>query len=70
MNINIEKILGVRAFWALQQNHELKNQPDWEEKMFEIEMKVCDIAKYINISYLNHILLKNLIKRYEHNPVY
>lgn len=58
MNINIEKILGVKTFWALQQNHELKNQPDWEEKMFEIEMKVCSIDDYINISYFNHILLK------------
>jgi len=58
MNVNIEKVLGVRTFWALQQNHELKNQPDWEEKMFNIEMKVCNIDEYINISYFNHILLK------------
>lgn len=58
MNVNIEKVLGVKTFWALQQNHELKNQPDWEEKMFEIEMKVCNIDKYINISYFNHVLLK------------
>lgn len=58
MNITIEKVLGAKTFWALQQNHELKNQPDWEEKMFEIEMKVCNISEYINISYFNHVLLK------------
>lgn len=58
MNVNIEKVLGVKTFWALQQNHELKNQPDWEEKMFEIEMKVCSMDDYINISYFNHVLLK------------
>lgn len=60
MNVKIEKVLGVKTFWALQQNHELKNQPDWEEKMFDIEMKVCNINEYINISYFNHILLKKL----------
>lgn len=60
MNITIEKVLGVKTFWALQQNHELKNQPDWEEKMFEVEMKVCNISEYINISYFNHVLLKKI----------
>lgn len=60
MNITIEKVLGAKTFWALQQNHELKNQPDWEEKMFEIEMKVCNISEYINISYFNHVLLKKI----------
>jgi ubiquinone/menaquinone biosynthesis C-methylase UbiE len=58
MNITIEKVLGIKTFWALQQNHELKNQQDWEEKMFDIEMKVSNIDEYINISYFNHVLLK------------
>lgn len=60
MNITIEKVLGAKTFWALQQNHELKNQPDWEEKMFEVEMKVCNISEYIDISYFNHVLLKKI----------
>ncbi|AQR92834.1 class I SAM-dependent methyltransferase [Clostridium saccharoperbutylacetonicum] len=60
MNITIEKVLGIKTFWALQQNHELKNQQDWEEKMFDIEMKVSNIDGYINISYFNHVLLKKI----------
>lgn len=60
MNIAIEKVLGIKTFWALQQNHELKNQQDWEEKMFDIEMKVSNIDEYINISYFNHVLLKKI----------
>lgn len=60
MNITIEKVLGIKTFWALQQNHELKNQQDWEEKMFDIEMKVSNIDEYINISYFNHVLLKKI----------
>lgn len=54
----IEKVLGVRTFWALQQNHELKKESNWHEKMFQVEMKVSDIDDYINISFFNHVLLK------------
>ena len=57
-DISIEKILGVRTFWALQQNNEIKYDPIWQEKMFEIEMKVSSISDYINISFYNHVLLR------------
>ncbi len=60
LDVNIEKILGVRTFFALQQNNEIKYEPMWQEKMFEVEMKVCDIDEYINISFYNHILLRKL----------
>jgi len=57
-DVKIEKVLGIRTFWALQQNNEIKNQPIWQEKMFEIEMNVSDIDDYKNISFFNHVLLK------------
>ncbi|HCQ88576.1 MULTISPECIES: class I SAM-dependent methyltransferase [unclassified Clostridium] len=60
LDINIEKVLGVRTFFALQQNNEIKYNPMWQEKMFEVEMKVCDIDEYRNISFYNHILLRKL----------
>lgn len=53
----IQKTLGVRTFWGLQQNNNLKNDPVWQDRMFEIEMKVCELEAYINISFFNHILL-------------
>ena len=59
-NIKTEKILGVRTFYALNQNQELKYAPDWIDKMFEIEMKVCDLETYKSIAYLNHVLLRKL----------
>ncbi len=57
-DIAIEKVLGIRTFWALQQNNESKNDPNWQEKMFEIEMKVSDLDNFINISFFNHVLLR------------
>lgn len=59
-NIIIEKIRGVRTFWALQQNNEIKNEKSWQDKMFEIEMKVSDIEEFINISFFNHVLLRKI----------
>lgn len=56
-DIHIQKVLGLRTFWALQQNNDLKNNPSWQDKMFEIELKVCECEEYINISFFNHILL-------------
>jgi SAM-dependent methyltransferase len=58
MNVNIEKVLGIRTFWSLQQNNGIKNDPTWQEKMLEIEMKVSNINDYINISFFNHVILK------------
>lgn len=60
LDVNIEKVLGIRTFFALHPNNEIRYDPAWQEKMFEIEMKVSDIDEYINISFYNHILLRKL----------
>ena len=59
-NLKIEKILAVRTFYALQQNNDIKYEPDWIDKMFKVEMKVCDLEPYKSISYLNHVLMIKL----------
>lgn len=56
--VNIEKVLGIRTFWGLQQNNDIKKELNWQDKMFEIEMKVSDIEDYKNISFFNHVLLR------------
>ncbi|MBU3216430.1 methyltransferase domain-containing protein [Clostridium estertheticum] len=58
LGINIEKVLGIRTFFALHPNNEIRYDPIWQEKMFEVEMMVSDIEDYINISFYNHVLLK------------
>jgi len=60
LDVNIEKVLGIRTFFALHPNNEIRYDPIWQEKMFEVEMMVSDIEDYINISFYNHILLKKL----------
>jgi len=59
-DVIIEKVLGIRTFYALHPNNEIRFDPIWQEKMFELEMKVSDIEDYINISFYNHVLLKKI----------
>jgi len=60
LDINIERVLGIRTFLGLYSNNEVKYDPTWQEKMFKLEMKVCDIEEYTNIAFYNHILLRKL----------
>lgn len=55
-SLKIDKTYGVRTFWGLQQNNEIKSEKSWQEKMFEVEKKVCEIEEYKNISFFNHII--------------
>lgn len=55
-NLKIEKTYGVRTFWALQQNNEIKSELSWQENIFKVEIKVAEIEAYKNISFFNHII--------------
>ena len=59
-NLEIEKILGVRAFYGLQQNNDIKYEPGWIDKMFEVEMKICDMEPYKSMAFCHHVLLKKI----------
>lgn len=61
LDITIEKVLGVRTFLALNPNNEIRYDPVWTEKMFKIEMMVCDISDYVNIAFYNHVILRKTI---------
>lgn len=54
----LERILGVRTFWDLQQNQEIQNDKKWQEQMLEIESKVSEIEEYKAISFFHHVILR------------
>lgn len=54
----LERILGVRTFWDLQQDQEIQNDKVWQENMLEIELKVSEIEEYKAISSFHHIILR------------
>jgi len=53
---DIRKVMGIRTFYALQ-NNEVKSNPNWQDKMFELEMKVSEISDFVNVAFFNHVLL-------------
>lgn len=55
--LELEKYLAIRSFYSLQPN-EFKTQPDWLEKMTQIELAVADLTPYKDMSFLQHVWLK------------
>ncbi|MFL0269377.1 methyltransferase domain-containing protein [Candidatus Clostridium radicumherbarum] len=54
----IEKILGLRTFWDLQQNQEIHNDKTWQEKMLEMELKVSELEEYKAMASFHHVILR------------
>lgn len=54
----VEKILGMRAFWDLQQNQEIQKDKTWQEQMLKIELKVSELEEYKAVASFHHIILR------------
>lgn len=58
--LRIEKVLGMRTFWDLQQNQEIQAEEDWQREMMKLEQRVSDMEEYRNIAFFHHVLLKKI----------
>ena len=56
----IERVLGIQTFYGLQQNDEVKHQPNWINRMFDLEMKVADMEPYKSVALFHHVLLRKI----------
>lgn len=56
----IEKILGMRTFWDLQQNQEVQTKEEWQREMMRLEQRVSDMEEYRKIAFFHHILLRKI----------
>ena len=56
-SLKLENYLGIRTFYSLQPN-EFKSKENWLEEMTKIELAVCDLKPYKDISFLQHLWLK------------
>ncbi len=52
----IDKVFGVRMFYALQRN-ELKTNDAWLSNMYEIECKAEQIPEFRDIAFFHHVIL-------------
>ncbi len=53
----IDKIFGVRIFFALQRN-EFKTESDWISNMYHLECTAEEIPEFRDIAYFHHVILK------------
>lgn len=58
--LTVSQILGIRAFWDLQQNQEKHGDEDWQAKMVQLEMRAAQLPEYRNIAFFHHLLLRKL----------
>jgi len=54
----LERILGMRTFWDLQQNQEIQKDKTWQEQMLEMELKVSELEEYKAIASFHHVILR------------
>ncbi len=54
----IDKTYGIRTFWALQQNNDIKYDLFWQNKMLKVELAVSEIDDFIKISFYNHLIIR------------
>lgn len=53
----LDKVCGIRTFYGIQPNS-FKSDPDWEERMFELECAVENNPVYSNVAFFQHLILK------------
>lgn len=53
----IEENLGIRSFFGLVQDNNIKYDEAWQEKMLELELKAGKLEEFKNIAFYNHILM-------------
>ncbi len=51
-------IFGIRTFFAVSANFEIKYTEEWYKGMLELEMQTCDIDEYKNVSFFHHLIFK------------
>lgn len=57
-DFDIEKILGMRTFWDLQQNQDIQKDEKWQKDMIAIEQRVCEKEEFKAIASFHHLILR------------
>ena len=53
----IDRIMGMRAFYALGQDNAVKYDDEWYQNMVALETAVAHIDEYKNAAFLSHLLI-------------
>lgn len=56
--MTLTDIVGIRTFFGLSANSEIKYSSDWYQSMLELEMKASEIDEYKKVAFFNHLIFK------------
>ena len=54
--MQLEEVYGIRAFFGLSKNNEIKYTDDWYNNMLTLENKACSMDEYKRIAFFNHLI--------------
>lgn len=57
----LKKTYGIRAFFGLSSNNEIKYTDEWYQKMLELETKASEIDEFVKIAFFNHLIFNKSI---------
>ena len=52
--------VGIRTFFGLSSNNEIKFTDEWYQSMLELETKASNIDEYKKIAFFNHLIFKKI----------
>ena len=56
--MSLDEVFGIRAFFGLSKNNEIKYTEDWYKNMLELEIKASRMDEYKKVAFFNHLILK------------
>ncbi len=49
---------GIRTFFGLSSNNDIKYTDDWYQSMLELETKACSMDEYRKVAFFNHLIFE------------
>ncbi len=56
--MTLEEVYGIRAFFGLSKNNEIKYTDEWYNAMLELENKASTMDEYRRIAFFNHLIFE------------
>ena len=56
--LRVDKIWGIRSFFALSHNNNIKFTPEWYSNMLKLELITADMEGYRDIAFFHHLIFR------------
>ena len=58
--MKLAELYGIRAFYGLSSNNEIKYTNEWYNSMLELELRVAKIEEFKKVSFFNHLIFEKI----------